>query len=294
MEPAPNPQPAQDKPASSDRGPRLREIPLRLIWPNLVTVLALCFGLTGMRFAIEGDMERAVYLVLVAAVLDGIDGRLARMLKATSRFGAQMDSLADIVNFGVVPAILLYSDLLHLTKPFGWIAALIFAVACGLRLARFNVMSENPGRAPWQGEYFVGVPAPSAAVLLLVPVYLGVLGVEPSQTLAVLTTAYALLIAILMVSRLPVWSGKALGAKVPRDAVVPILLTVVIFAMLLYFYTFVTLVIASVLLLASIPISAYRYNLRLKAWQAQNGTDPTDDEAQADRRRETINEDVSL
>lgn len=294
MDPTPD-QPVQEKPASSDRGPRLREIPLRLIWPNLVTVLALCFGLTGMRFAIEGDMERAVYLVLVAAVLDGIDGRLARMLKASSRFGAQMDSLADIVNFGVVPAILLYSDLLHLTKPFGWIAALIFAVACGLRLARFNVMSENPGRAPWQGEYFVGVPAPSAAVLLLAPVYLGVLGVEPSQTMAVFATAYALLIAVLMVSRLPVWSGKALGAKVPRDAVVPILLMVVIFAMLLYFYTFVTLLIGSVLLLASIPVSAYRYNIRLKAWEAEEGN--RSDTAAAtvgERRREVINENINL
>ncbi|RLQ87622.1 CDP-diacylglycerol--serine O-phosphatidyltransferase [Notoacmeibacter ruber] len=277
---------------TSGRGPRLREIPLRLIWPNLVTVLAICFGLTGMRFALEGDMERAVYLVLVAAFLDGIDGRLARMLKATSRFGAEMDSLADIVNFGVVPAILLYSDLLHLTKPFGWIAVLIFAIACGLRLARFNVMSENPGRAPWQGEYFVGMPAPSAAVLLLVPVYLGVLGVEPSPTFAVIATIYALGVAILTVSRLPVWSGKALGARVPRDAVVPILLAVVIFAMVLYSYTFLTLVVGSILLLASIPISTYRYNVRLKAWQERQDLGQT--EAEPDDRREPIDEDISL
>ncbi|MCP1198002.1 CDP-diacylglycerol--serine O-phosphatidyltransferase [Notoacmeibacter sp. MSK16QG-6] len=287
-------QPSTEKSGSSDRGPRLREIPLRLIWPNLVTVLAICFGLTGMRFAIEGDMERAVYLVLVAAVLDGIDGRLARMLKATSKFGAQMDSLADIVNFGVVPAILLYSDLLYMTKPFGWIAALIFTVACGLRLARFNVMSENPGRATWQGEYFVGVPAPSAAVLLLVPVYLGVLGMEPGQTMAVLATAYALLVAVLMVSRLPVWSGKALGARVPRDAVVPILLMVVIVAMLLYFYTFLTLLVGSILLLISIPVSTYRYNARFKAWQIQENTGALDEQPDISARHEKINEDVNL
>lgn len=274
-----------------DRGPRLREIPLRLIWPNLVTVLAICFGLTGMRFAIEGDLERAVYLVLVAAFLDGIDGRLARMLKATSRFGAQMDSLADIVNFGVVPAVVLYTALLHIAKPFGWIAALIFVIACGLRLARFNVMSENPGKAQWQGEYFVGMPAPSAAVLLLVPVYLQVLGLENGATFAVVATAYALGIAVLMVSRIPVWSGKAIGARVPRDAVVPILLFVVIFAMVLYFYTFVTLVAGSALLLLSIPISMHRYNIRLKRWQQDQ--QPVESE-HGPRRREPIDENISL
>ena len=156
----PNGEPEDDN-GTDGRGPRLREIPLRMVWPNLITTLAICAGLTGVRFAIEGEFQRSVMLVLLAAFLDGIDGRVARMLKASSKFGMQMDSLADIVNFGVVPALVIWLYFLNLAPQVGWIAALIYAIACALRLARFNVMSENPGRAKWQGEYFVGVPAPA-------------------------------------------------------------------------------------------------------------------------------------
>eukprot|EP01035_Chromulina_nebulosa_P067401 gene67401-92332_t len=153
-----NPQPTVENAASSGdgaRGPRLREIPLRLIIPNLITVLAICAGLTGIRLAFESRYELAVAMVLAAAFLDGIDGRIARMMKATSKFGAQMDSLADIINFGVAPALVLYVFVLDQAGSLGWAAALIYAIAAGLRLARFNVMSERDTRAPWQSEYFV-------------------------------------------------------------------------------------------------------------------------------------------
>ena len=115
-------------------------------------------------------------MVLIAAFLDGIDGRVARLLKATSKFGAQMDSLADIVNFGVAPALVLYAYLLDRAGSPGWIAALLFAIACGLRLARFNVLDEDLERPAWQAEYFVGVPAPAGAVLVLLPIYLVFIG----------------------------------------------------------------------------------------------------------------------
>ncbi|MBN8932097.1 MAG: phosphatidylcholine/phosphatidylserine synthase, partial [Rhizobium pusense] len=121
----------------SGRGPRLREIPFRLLVPNLITVLAICAGLSGVRLAIEGRFELAVGMVLLAAFLDGIDGRIARMMKATSKFGEQMDSLADIVNFGVAPALVVYAYLLDQARSIGWIAALIYVIAAGLRLARF-------------------------------------------------------------------------------------------------------------------------------------------------------------
>ena len=123
-------------------GPRIREIPFRMLVPNVITVLAICAGLSGIRLAFENRFETAVAMVLVAAFLDGIDGRVARAMKATSRFGAQMDSLADIVNFGAAPAMVIYAFLLDGTGPFGWIAALGFTIACGLRLARFNVLDE--------------------------------------------------------------------------------------------------------------------------------------------------------
>ena len=244
------------------RGPGLRDIPLRMIWPNLITVLAICAGLTGVRFAIEGEFQRSVMLVLLAAFLDGIDGRVARALKATSKFGMQMDSLADIVNFGVVPALVLYLFMLDLAPSFGWIAAMVYAIACALRLARFNVMAENPGRAAWQGEYFVGVPAPAGALVVLLPVYLGQIGMEPGRGLAYVFSLYTVAVAVLLVSRLPVWSGKALGLKIPRTVAVPVILAVALAVMFLAAFTFEALVVVALGYLAALPVSAMSYRKR--------------------------------
>lgn len=241
------------------RGPGLRDIPLRMIWPNLITVLAICAGLTGVRLAVDGDFSRSVMLVLLAAFLDGIDGRVARALKATSKFGAQMDSLADIVNFGAAPALVVYMYLLDHAGSFGWIAALIYAIACGLRLARFNVMLENPGRAAWQSEYFVGVPAPAGAILVLLPVYLGLLGFEAGRVFALAASFYTIAIGVLLVSRLPVWSGKALGQKVPRDSVMPIMLLIVLAVLFLASYTWQALVVIAFGYLVSLPFSTRAY-----------------------------------
>ncbi len=219
------------------RGPRLREIPLRLIIPNLITVLAICAGLTGIRLAFENRYELAVAMVLAAAFLDGIDGRIARMMKATSKFGAQMDSLADIINFGVAPALVLYVFVLDQARSLGWIAALIYAIAAGLRLARFNVMAERETKAPWQSEFFVGVPAPAGAALVMLPVYLGFLGVAPVGIFAYASTAYTIVIAYLLVSRLPVWSGKSETSHVRRDLVLPVISGVVLYVALLMSFT---------------------------------------------------------
>ncbi len=154
-----------------------------MVLPNLITVLAICAGLSGIRLAFEHRFETAVVMVLIAAFLDGIDGRVARLFKASSKFGAQMDSLADIVNFGVAPALVLYAYLLDRAGSPGWIAALLFVIACGLRLARFNVLDEDLDRPAWQAEYFVGVPAPAGAGLVLLPTYIGFMGVEAERPL---------------------------------------------------------------------------------------------------------------
>ncbi len=254
--------PVENKENAHARGPGLREIPLRMIWPNLITVLAICAGLTGVRFAIEGNFERAVMLVLLAAFLDGMDGRVARMLKATSKFGMQMDSLADIVNFGVVPALVLYLYMLDLAPSFGWIAALVYAIASALRLARFNVMAENPGNAAWQGEYFVGVPAPAGALVVLLPVYLGQLGLEPGRGWAFAFALYTMAIALLLVSRLPVWSGKALGLQLPRTLVFPAILALALGIMSFASFTFEVLVVVAVGYLIALPVSAMAYRKR--------------------------------
>ncbi|WP_430694895.1 CDP-alcohol phosphatidyltransferase family protein [Mesorhizobium montanum] len=252
--------------AHASGGPRIREIPMRMVLPNLVTVLAICAGLSGIRFAFESRFEIAVVMVLLAAFLDGIDGRLARMLKATSKFGAQMDSLADIVNFGVAPALVLYAFLLDRAGSPGWIAALLFTIACGMRLARFNVLADDTDQPAWQTEYFVGVPAPAGAVLVMLPLYLYFLrlGLEPTRPAAFVATGFTVLIAFLLVSRLPVYSGKSV--KVPGDRVLPVILGVVLYILLLMTYPWYTLTasVAGYLLFLPFSVRAYSKRARLE------------------------------
>ncbi len=254
----------------SHRGPRLREIPIRLVWPNLITVLAICAGLTGIRLAFEGRFENAVVMVLIAAFLDGIDGRVARMLKATSRFGAQMDSLADIVNFGVAPALVLYAYLLGEVKSFGWIAALLFAIACGMRLARFNVMSETQGKIGWRSDFFVGVPAPAGAVLVLLPVYLGFLGLEKSPTIAYTAAAFTVFIAFLLVSRVPVFSGKNSGQRIRGDMVMPLLLGGALYVLFLVSFVWETMSVTAIAYLIFLPVSARMYRKKAEKESKDN------------------------
>ena len=243
-------------------GPRIREIPLRMVFPNLVTVLAICAGLSGIRFGFEGRFESAVVMVLIAAFLDGIDGRLARLLKATSKFGAQMDSLADIINFGVAPALVMYVFVLDRAGSPGWIAALLFAIACGMRLARFNVLDQAEDQPAWQSDYFVGVPAPAGALLVMVPLYLSSIGFQPTKDVALAATASTVLIAFLLVSRLPVYSGKNL--KLPGDRVLLIILAVVLYFLLLASYPWYTLSASALAYLAFLPLSMRAYARRAK------------------------------
>jgi len=246
------------------RGPRIREIPLRMVLPNLVTVLAICAGLTGIRLAFEGRIELAVAMVLLAAFLDGLDGRVARALKATSRFGAEMDSLADIVNFGVAPGLVLYAYLLDGAGDPGWIAALLFAIACGLRLARFNVMSHDPERDNWRSGYFTGVPAPAGAMLVLLPAYLGFLGFQQGTGFAWFSTLFTVLVAFLLVSRIPIWSGKNMG-RIRSDLMLPLMLVIVLYVLLLFNYPWHTMTVTALGYLAFIPLSWIGYRRREKA-----------------------------
>lgn len=250
-------------------GPGLREIPLRMLIPNLITVLSICAGLTGVRLAFDGRFELAVALVILAALLDFADGRAARMLKAASKFGAQMDSLADIVNFGVAPALVLYAYLLDRAGSVGWIAALIFTIACGLRLARFNVMADDPDRPAWQADYFVGVPAPAGAVLVMLPVYLGFIGVPLATPFAFGACAYAFFVALLLVSRIRVYSGKGRGKSIRPEAVLPFILAVAVYVMVLFNYTWHTLTVSAIAYLAMLPFSMRAYAVRERREAAQ-------------------------
>lgn len=237
-------------------------IPIRYLVPNIITILAICAGVTSIRLAFEGQFQPAVFLILVAAILDGLDGRVARMMGGTSPFGMQMDSLADVINFGVAPALIVYSYMLVGLQQIGWVAALVYCIACCLRLARFNVMAEDKKIEDWKKEYFVGVPAPAGALLVLLPLYVGSLGLETSPVWALLFSLYTFGIALLLVSRLPVWSAKSLGQKLRRDLVVPLLLVMVAYIGFLAKMTWQTLLVTAVGYLIFLPFSVYSYRKR--------------------------------
>ncbi|MEN5082308.1 phosphatidylcholine/phosphatidylserine synthase [Bosea sp. TWI1241] len=238
---------------------RFKAIPFRLIAPNVVTLLALCLGLTAMRLVVEGKLETATICILIAAALDGVDGRLARMLKGTSRFGAELDSLSDFVNFGVATGYVLWVFVLHDLKSFGWIVVLTLACAMALRLARFNVMLDDPNRPEWQKNFFVGMPAPAGAITAMLPLYLQFVGVPVQDYGAPFVGLYILFIAFLTISRIPCYAGKTLGTRIPRDRVLPIFVAVVIAAGLLFAYPFELLSLIVLAYLCLIPLGVARY-----------------------------------
>jgi CDP-diacylglycerol---serine O-phosphatidyltransferase len=259
---------------------RFKAIPVRTLVPNLITLLALCAGLTAIRVAVEDKLELALAAIVFAALLDGIDGRIARMLKGTSRFGAELDSLADFVNFGVAPALILYFWGLHELKSAGWIAALVFAICAGLRLARFNVMIDDPNRPVWAGNFFTGIPAPAGAITVLLPIYVSFLGLPVSLITVWLTFFYTLLIALLMVSRLPVFSGKRVGKRVPPEMVLPVFVTVVLFFAMLVSYPWQVLTVGTLAYLACLPLgwlSHREYQRKDATAAAASATAPASD-----------------
>jgi CDP-diacylglycerol--serine O-phosphatidyltransferase len=251
--------------ANEPKPRRFRPVPFRMIAPNLITLMALCLGLTAIRLAFEQKFEPAVIAIVAAAFLDGIDGRVARLLKGTSRFGAELDSLADFVNFGCAPALILYGFALFHLRSVGWIVALIFAIAMALRLARFNAMLDDPTRPEWKKDYFVGMPAPAGALTAMLPLYLHFLGLSLEKWAAPLILGYVLCIALLVVSTVPTFSGKTMGKRVPRDWVLPIFLVVVATFGLFISFPFEAMVAMSVTYLAAIPIGAAQYRRRAKA-----------------------------
>jgi CDP-diacylglycerol--serine O-phosphatidyltransferase len=252
---------------------RFRRVPLRLVLPNLVTLLALCLGLTAIRLASENEFETAVVAIIAAAVLDGLDGRIARALESTSRFGAELDSLADFVDFGVAPALLLYFWSLHEHKSLGWFAALVFAVACALRLARFNVMIDDPDRPAWTGNFFVGMPAPAGATVAMLPLYLHfATGLPNDHAYVGFEIAYVLLIALLMASRIPHFSGKRIG-RVPREWFIPVLFGVMAVLLLMATFPMQTFAVLTFVYLGLIPVSVHRYRAYMKADEAAKAAD---------------------
>jgi CDP-diacylglycerol--serine O-phosphatidyltransferase len=250
------------------------QVPVRVLIPNIFTLVGLCAGLTAIRMGIEHRWDLAVAALVFAAFLDGLDGHVARLLKASSRFGAELDSLADFVNFGVAPAIIMFNWALDDLRSLGWIAVLVFAVCSALRLARFNVSLDRTDLPAWKSAFFVGVPAPAGAIILLLPIYAQDLGLH-LPTLTPLVLFYTLGVALLMVSNVPTFSIKMIGQRIPREYVPPVFVLAALFIALLLTYPSLTLAAGSVVYLGLIPVSAYRYlAVKRKAEEhakAQNG-----------------------
>ncbi len=244
---------------SNRRSRAFGTLPVRTVIPNALTVLALCAGLTAIRFALEGRFEASVAAIIVASVFDALDGRVARFLKGTTRFGAELDSLTDFVNFGVAPVLVLYLWSLNEIGGIGWIAVLGYAVCCALRLARFNVALEDPDKPAWSGNFFVGVPAPAGALIVMLPLYLSFIGFTALQDLPLLLAIHCFFVAFLMISRVPTFSGKRMGLRIRREMVLPILLFVGFSAAVILNYPWHAFSAIATGYLAVIPLSIMRH-----------------------------------
>lgn len=264
---------------------RGNRVPIRMLVPNFFTLLGLCAGLTSIRMSIEGNWDFALYAIVFAAFLDGIDGRIARLLKASSRFGAELDSLADFVNFGVAPAILIFTWSLGDTKSFGWICVMIFALASALRLARFNVALDDD-KPRWQSNFFQGVPTPAAAIIVLLPLYLSSLGFDPASHAAwpAVIAVYTLTVATLMVASVPTYSGKLMGERIGSEWVLPLFIAGVAFVSLLVTYPQITLLGVSIAYFVSILFSWRRFRKLSRRYAGADAAgasiaDPVDDDS---------------
>lgn len=264
--------PDLDAPVRSDRsrnnrfgrGRLAQGLPLRAVAPNAITALALCSGLTGIRFAMDGNWERAVTMVLIAGVLDGLDGRVARALRGESRFGAELNSLADAISFGVAPALILYLWTLTTLPRFGWIASLMLAVFCALRLARFNARIDSDEQPHKSAGFLTGVPAPAGAGLALLPMFIWFWSEDMRVRTPWAVAIWVALVATLMISSVATYNWSSL--KLRRNIRFEALAVVVILAAALVSAPWQTLsiVCAGYLILLPFSLMSYRRIRRLR------------------------------
>ncbi|MEO5373509.1 MAG: CDP-diacylglycerol--serine O-phosphatidyltransferase [Alphaproteobacteria bacterium] len=231
----------------------LKGLPFNRMVPNILTLLALCAGVTSMRYGLRGEWERAVVAILIAAILDGLDGRVARLLRGTSKFGAELDSLSDFVSFGVAPAMVLYLWTMQNAGGFGWALVLLFSVCAALRLARFNTMLEDPNPQPWTYSFFTGVPTPAGAGLVMVPMSLSFDFQNEIVRHPAFVAMFLIGVSFLEVSRVPTFSFKRV--RVPHRYVLPLMVLVGILAAFLVTDPWATLSMLGLAYLASIPFS---------------------------------------
>ena len=229
--------------------------------PNALTIFGVCLGLSSIKFAIDLNYSMAVIAIGFAAILDTLDGRVARLIKGTSKVGKELDSLTDVISFGVAPGFIMYFWALNEIGKFGWMFVLIYTVCCALRLARFNLTTVEENEA-WKINFFEGVPSPAAAGLVLLPLILSTSGLVQFEDYAILSSITILATSILMVSKVPTYSLKRI--LIPRNLTIFLLLGIGIYVSLLIFYTFETLFLTGLVYISLIPVSFFHYRHKNK------------------------------
>ena len=230
----------------------------RIILPNMFTLVGVCIGLSSIKFALDDKFELSIIAIIVAAIIDGLDGRIARLIRGTSKVGKELDSLTDVISFGVAPGFIMYFWSINELGKIGWMIVLIYIVCCALRLARFNLTVIEETK-PWKINFFEGVPSPAAAGLILLPLIFSLSDIIEFQNKAIISTLVILMTSILMVSKIPTYSLKRI--LIPRKLAIFLLLGIGIYLSSIIFYTFQTLFFTGLIYLMLIPISFFHYRL---------------------------------
>ena len=246
----------------------------RVILPNMFTLVGVCIGLSSIKFAFDGNFQFSIIAIIVAAIIDGLDGRIARLIKGTSRVGKELDSLTDVISFGVAPAFIMYFWSLNQIGRIGWLICLIYVMCVALRLARFNVSSEaDPS---WRDNFFEGIPSPAGGVLVLMPL------VYSFSEIQIIKLNYDLfvpilfiIVSILLISKIPTYSFKKI--KVQRNFTIFLLLGIVFYFGLILIYTFNAIVLSALVYFLMIPISSVHYHKISKKYNLQDENDEHED-----------------
>ena len=246
----------------------------RVILPNMLTLIGVCIGLTSIRFALDGRYEFAIIAIIIAAVIDGLDGRIARLIKGTSKVGKELDSLTDMISFGVAPAFIMYFWKLNELGRFGWLVCLIYVICVALRLARFNV---NTGGEPsWRDNFFEGVPSPAGGILVLTPLIFSISSIELFKIdYAVVVPIFFIVTSFLLISKFPSYSFKKI--VIQRKVTIFLLFGIVLFFGLLLIYPFNVISVSALIYLCMLPISYFHYQKLKKQNEDQNYDDEDDD-----------------
>ena len=246
----------------------------RYLLPNILTLAGVCLGISSIKFSIDGNYSLAVIFIVLAAILDALDGRVARLIKGTSEFGKELDSLTDFVSFGIAPVFILYFWELNNYGKLGWAITLIYSVCCVLRLARFN-LTKIDDQQLWKSNYFEGVPSPAGGILILMPLIFELADLNFNFNIKNLTPYFTILIAILMVSKFPTLSLKKISIS-PKTTAFILLGIGIVFISLLY-YTFETLLVFGLVYLISIPVSFFMYKNKNKKETLETSEDEHED-----------------